>query len=479
MTNKSSSSANTSITLSLASSSSPNKPKHKDEDTEIVIKRPVEIPESATFNTVSEDAVRSARFSSSWSLTNANNLSPVASGKIAVSLSENANLNSLCISGCDADSATLREMFRGLLDGWNARGKTRFNHTLKRLDISGNFLKRGEYIETSTTGQQIFKLSTEAMDSLKTILSRAINLRVLVLRKNQITFKDVGHILDPLSTHRRLHVLDLSSNNFGPNIALPLAHFVRLVSKSLRALCLRGCYIRDLGVKLLCKPVTHGRAMHTLDLASNDITDSGAKLLAEALNTLNAPCLERLDLSRNKIGSKGMSHLAVPLKLIRLPLRWLDLSYNTFGGGQGLLDFMKSIKQNRAVEWLGMSYCKVVSRDFQKKIQYRPPSLHDAPELEGLRSIASMLRENTALIRLDLRGNGITRRVQRILDDALRDVPTAIPMIGLIREEIDRRCRAVLKRNPTYPRAAARWVRIRLYRNLLPMLEERREVLIV
>ena len=131
MTNKSSSSANTSITLSLASSSSPNKPKHKDEDTEIAIKRPVEIPESATFNTVSEDAVRSARFSSSWSLTNANNLSPVASGKIAVSLSENANLNSLCISGCDADSATLREMFRGLLDGWNARGKTRLNHTLK------------------------------------------------------------------------------------------------------------------------------------------------------------------------------------------------------------------------------------------------------------------------------------------------------------------------------------------------------------
>ena len=53
--------------------------------------------------------------------------------------------------------------------------------------------------------------------------------------------------------------------------------------------------------------------MHTIDLSSNDITDQGAKLLAEALNTLNAPCLERLDLSRNKIGSKGLSYLAVRL----------------------------------------------------------------------------------------------------------------------------------------------------------------------
>ena len=56
--------------------------------------------------------------------------------------------------------------------------------------------------------------------------------------------------------------------------------------------------------------------MHTIDLSSNDITDQGAKLLAEALNTLNAPCLERLDLSRNKIGSKGLSYLAVRLTFV-------------------------------------------------------------------------------------------------------------------------------------------------------------------
>ena len=174
--------------------------------------------------------------------------------------------------------------------------------------------------------------------------------------------------------------------------------------------------------------------------------------------------------------------MQVPLKLIRLPLRWLDLSYNKCCENhdyEGMLNLMESMKQNRAVEFLGLSYCKLVSRDFQKKMNYRPPSLHDAPELEGLRAIASMLKENTALIRLDLRGNAITRRLQRILDEALGEVPTAIPMIGLVREQIDRKCRAALKRNPTYPRAAARWVRIRLYRNLLPMLETRREVLVV
>ena len=160
----------------------------------ITIKRPAEIPESVRFDTVSEDSVRAARFSSDWSLENATNLTPVAAGKIAEALSENSHLNALSISGCSVDARTLKEIFRGLEDGWNARGQTRFNYTLRRLDISGNFLKRGEYIETSPHGRHIFKVSNEAINTLRNILSRAVHLRVLVLRKNQITFEDVGHL---------------------------------------------------------------------------------------------------------------------------------------------------------------------------------------------------------------------------------------------------------------------------------------------
>jgi len=242
-----------------------------------------------------------------------------------------------------------------------------------------------------------------------------------------------------------------------------------------------------------------------LNLCSNDITDAGVKLLAESLNKCAAPRLERIDLSRNRIGSSGCAHLAVPIRLRRLPLRYLDLSFNPLStppGGRsaptssssssatvstaaptfdfdGVAELMKSLEvHNRTLAELNLRCCGLVHRSFERSMRYRPPSLETAEELRGLRAVAAMLRKNTSLLRLDIRGNAVSARLRRIVDAAVSEVPTAIGSMRTIRDELDRCCRSVLLRNPTYPRASRRWLRVRLYRRVLPLLEAKREVLV-
>ena len=63
------------------------------------------------FHSVNDESIRLAQYSSSWVLDNAKNLDAVSAGKLAVAISENAQLESIRIVGCRADAHTIVNCF--------------------------------------------------------------------------------------------------------------------------------------------------------------------------------------------------------------------------------------------------------------------------------------------------------------------------------------------------------------------------------
>ena len=139
-----------------------------------------------------------------------------------------------------------------------------------------------------------------------------------------------------------------------------------------------------------------------------------------------------------------------------------------------------ALKTNRALHTLTMSNVGLVNRKLDKSM-YSTVEL-EAQCLAGVRMVADMLPENTALKLVDITSNAITTRYGRELTRAMEKMPTCIPTIQVVRRVLLIRTNQELKRHAKtcghpYPRASARWLRIRVFRRVLPFLEQKREVL--
>jgi len=121
--------------------------------------------------------------------------------------------------------------------------------------------------------------------------------------------------------------------------------------------------------------------------------------------------------------------------------------------------------------------------------------------LQGLRSLAKAIESNNVLISMDLRENGLgpatgyeqllaratclchylkycaCHHFSRIIEEALKKKPTCLPYVRTIRKYMDWNIARSLFSAPDYPMASKSWLRIRFYRNILRMIEEKRFVL--
>ncbi|XP_051865755.1 NACHT, LRR and PYD domains-containing protein 14-like isoform X6 [Pristis pectinata] len=231
----------------------------------------------------------------------------------------------------------------------------------------------------------------------------------LGLKAGSLATADVEDLTLALSTNRSLTELelDLAWNDLGDS-------GVKLVSEALRN---PECKIHKLGlwcvgltaagVVDLASALSTNRSLTELDLGGNKLGDSGVKLVSEALR--NPECkIQKLGLQRVGLTAAGVVDLASALRTNR-SLTELDLIDNDLGdSGVKLVS-----------EALRNPECKI------HKLDLGWTGLTDS----GTNNLVSVLSTNRSLRELDLRSNSLTDRSV----PALRRLTQTLPCLEWLR----------------------------------------------
>ena len=131
--------------------------------------------------------------------------------------------------------------------------------------------------------------------------------------------------------HNKVEELNLTSNNISDEGAKALAEALKVNTALQGLLWLGDNEISDEGAKALAEALKVNTALQKLDLYENKISDEGAKALAEALKVNTAlqglGLVSKFWLGSNKISDEGAKALAEALK-VNTTLQRLCLSRN-------------------------------------------------------------------------------------------------------------------------------------------------------
>ncbi|KAL6491374.1 hypothetical protein MHYP_G00017190, partial [Metynnis hypsauchen] len=241
------------------------------------------------------------------------------------------------------------------------------NSSLKELDLSSNdlhdsgvkLLSKG--LKSSQCKLEILRLAScnldsEACEILSSVLQSNSSLKELDLTNTDLQDSGVKLLSEGLkSSHCKLEILRLASCNFGGKDCEILSSVlqsnsslkeldlssndlqdsgVKLVSVGLKSshctlktLRLASCNLGSEACEILSSVLQSNSSLKELDLSSNDLQDSGVELLPVGLKSSHCK-LEILRLSGCMVTDEGCSSLASALKSNPSHLRELDLSYN-------------------------------------------------------------------------------------------------------------------------------------------------------
>ena len=189
-------------------------------------------------------------------------------------------------------------------------------------------------------------------------------------------------------------VKELSSRSLKPLLTLDLStdylsngvvHIAEILrhSNCFKTLVISDCGIDDQGMKSLASALEMNGSLEELNLRWNPaVTDIGLMAMGESLKRNRG--LMSLDISYCSIGDQGMELLASTLEM-NGSLEELNLRWNCAGTGIGLMAMGESLKRNRGLKTLNISYCGI--------------------DDQGMKSLASALEMNGSLEELSLRGN--------------------------------------------------------------------------
>ena len=265
----------------------------------------------------------------------------------------------------------------------NIRGLSLRGSTIRLVSIHSSLL---DAVKCCTNLQSLdmscCKISSEGVALLFDDHQCWVNLHTLNLSYNEIG-SDGAQVLSKVLVHcKNLRCLDLTDNGIGDDGAVALAEGLKDLT-SLLELRLGDNKITSQGVLALVEVLKYNH-LQLLDLSRNSIApESMAALVdvicADSLQTLElSRCgllldvavnlsaglkscrqLVKLDISKNNIGSHGMSSLAEGLKSCRQLVK-LDISHNNIGS-HGMSSLAEGLQYCTNLQVLNLSYNNIIS----------------------------------------------------------------------------------------------------------------------
>ncbi|XP_057207053.1 NACHT, LRR and PYD domains-containing protein 12-like [Triplophysa rosa] len=241
-----------------------------------------------------------------------------------------------------------------------------------------------------------------------------------------------------LMSEQYLDELDLNKFIGGENTADEVLVKLQPVIKESRKVQLSYCCITDEGYAALTSALRSNPSHLThLDLFSNNLGDSGVKLICDVLE--NPHCKrETLNLNFCDITAEGCAALSSALTSNPSHLKELDLSYNKLIRDSGLKLICDVLENPHCkLETLKLSQCKITD--------------------EGCVALTSALRSNPShLTHLDLSGNNVGDSGVKLICDVLENPHCKLETLKLWRCSItDEGCVALtsaLRSNPSHLR---------------------------
>ncbi|XP_028813469.1 leucine-rich repeat-containing protein 34 [Denticeps clupeoides] len=197
---------------------------------------------------------------------------------------------------------------------------------------------------------------------------------------------------------------------------------------SVAGLDLRYNNITDNGAKHLADFLQENRTIQSLDLMGNDIEGQGAELIAESLHRNTS--LRTLRMTGNKIGKKGAMSLAAMMQM-NTTLQELDISDCDLDT-EGLVAISFALRQSKNIRSVNVTRPLLFSHQEETTVHLSQMLLvnHTLRELHlgkhgmtdsGVERLCEALRINHGLRYLDLRCNRITRDGAKCLSAVLRE----------------------------------------------------------
>ena len=282
---------------------------------------------------------------------------------------------------------------------WNSLGskgnQLAFNTTFELLDIK-------ELSDYSNSKEEEFRHVNEITDQkyVKQLLqccldAQSVNVTGAIMTNDQMLI-----FCDCLMNNSTLTELNLSSNEITDEGAKRLAEAIQ-VNTTLQSLDISHNTISDNGIFSISDCLKINSTLCKLNLSSNKITDEGAIRVAEAIQVNTT--LQCLDISHNTLSYSGISSISGCLK-INSTLHELNLTNNKITDEE-VVRLTEAIKVNTTLQSLDISH---------NTLSYSGISS------TKISSISDCLKINSTLHKLNLTNNEITDEGAKRLAEAIQ-----------------------------------------------------------
>ena len=196
-----------------------------------------------------------------------------------------------------------------------------------------------------------YKISMDT--TLSSSLHHSTTLKELYLNNFGLRPEHMPLLEQVLTNNNTLSVLDVSSNDIGPD---GCQHLADVRNTSLSVLIMNSSHIGGDDADNIGRMLYHNKSIRSIDLGYNHIEDDGLKRLVEHLKSNTT--LKRLDLTSNDITSIGAGYLKELFTRNSCTINDIGLDYNPLKN-QGVDLILQSI--TCSMEWVRLEDTKMTS----------------------------------------------------------------------------------------------------------------------